>query len=93
MKFDVDKIANLARLELTDEEKSNLHSEMENIVNYVDMLSDLELDDIEPTAHAVPLTNVVRDDVEKKSFPRDDMLNNAPATIDEELIKVPQVIE
>jgi len=93
MKFDVNKIANLARLELTEEEKEHLHSEMENIVDYVDMLTELELDGIEPTAHAVPLTNVMRKDVEGKSFPREDMLQNAPATVDDELIKVPQVIE
>jgi aspartyl-tRNA(Asn)/glutamyl-tRNA(Gln) amidotransferase subunit C len=93
MKFDVDKIANLARLELTDGEKKHLHSEMENIVDYVDMLTELELDGIEPTAHAVPLTNVMRKDAEGSSFPREDMLQNAPATVDDELIKVPQVIE
>ena len=93
MKFDVDKIANLARLELTEEEKASLHSEMENIVGYVDMLSELDLDGIEPTAHAVPLTNVIRADEEGESFPREDMLANAPATVDDELIKVPQVIE
>ncbi len=93
MKFDVDKIANLARLELTDDEKTNLRYDMEKIVNYMGMLSELELDDIEPTTHAVLLTNIVRDDVEGRSFSRDDMLDNAPATVDDELIKVPQVIE
>ncbi len=93
MKFDVDKIANLARLELSEEEKAHLHSEMDNIVDYVNMLSELDVEGIEPTAHAVPLTNVMRKDVECKSFPREDMLKNAPETVDDELIKVHQVIE
>jgi aspartyl-tRNA(Asn)/glutamyl-tRNA(Gln) amidotransferase subunit C len=93
MKFDINRIATLARLELSEEEKKHLHSEMGNIVEYVNMLSELDLEGIEPTAHAMPLTNVLRKDVEKKSFPRDEMLANAPDTVDDELIKVHQVIE
>ena len=91
--FDIEKIAQLARLELTEEEKKHLHSEMESIVGYVNMLSELELDEIEPTAHAVPLINVTREDTAGKSFPRESMLANAPATVDDELIRVHQVIE
>ena len=93
MKFDVEKIATLARLELSESEKEHLHSEMENILEYVDMLSELDIDNIEPTAHAVPLTNVIREDKATESFDREVMLKNAPATVDDELIKVPQVIE
>ena len=93
MKFDVEKIANLARINLSDDEKKHLHSDMENIVEYVNMLSELNLADIEPTAHAVPLTNVVREDTAEKPFPRETMLSNAPGTVDDELIRVPQVIE
>ena len=93
MKFNVDKIANLARLELSEEEKINLYSEMENIVNYINMLTELNLDNIEPTAHALPLTNVLREDLKGPSFLREDMLQNAPATVEDELIKVPQVID
>lgn len=93
MKFDVEKVANLARLELSEDEKKHLHSEMDNIVEYVNMLAELDLKDIEPTAHAMPLTNVIREDIEKESYPRDEMLENAPETVDDELIKVHQVIE
>ena len=93
MKLDVDKIAVLARIELSEEEKSHLKEEMENIVGYVDMLSELDLDAVEPTAHAVPLTNVIRDDIKSGSFQRETMLANAPSTVDDELIKVYQVIE
>lgn len=93
MKFDVEKVANLARLELSEDEKKHLHSEMDNIVEYVNMLAELDLKDIEPTAHAMPLTNVIREDIEKESYPRDEMLENAPETVDDELIKVHQVID
>lgn len=91
--FDVDSVANLARLELTDEEKNSLSADMEGIVSYVDMLSELDVDGIEPTAHAVPLTNVLRDDQAGESFPRDVFIANAPDSIDDELIKVPKVID
>ncbi len=91
--FDVAKIALLARLDLKKEEEELLHKDMEGIVGYIDMLSELDVEGVEPTAHAVPLTNVCRDDIEKESFPRDTMLENAPDTIDDELIKVHQVID
>jgi aspartyl-tRNA(Asn)/glutamyl-tRNA(Gln) amidotransferase subunit C len=90
--FDVAKIALLARLDLTKEEEESLHKDMEGIVGYIDMLSELDVEGVEPTAHAVPLTNVCRDDVAKESFSRDAMLANAPDTVDEELIKVHQVL-
>ena len=91
--FDVESIADLARLELTDVEKNSLGAEMEGIVAYVDMLSELNVDDIEPTAHATPLTNVLRNDLAVDPFPRDSFIANAPDSIDDELIKVPKVID
>lgn len=91
--FDVAKVAQLARLELKPEEEAQLRKDMEGIVGYIDMLAGLDVDGIEPTAHAVPLINVCRDDVAEESFPRDVMLENAPDVVDEELIKVHQVIE
>ena len=91
--FDVAKVAELARLELQPEEEKHLHKEMESIVGYINMLSELDLEGIEPTAHAVPLTDVCREDVAVESFPRDLMLANAPEVIEDELIKVHQVVE
>ena len=91
-KFDVAKIALLARLDLKKEEEELLHKDMEGIVGYIDMLSELDVEGVEPTAHAVPLTNVYRDDIAEESFPRDAMLANAPDLVDDELIKVHQVL-
>ena len=90
--IDVAHIAALARLKLSPEAAANLAGDMENIVGYVEMLSDLAVSGLEPTAHAVPRSNVIRDDVPGTSFPHDAMLANAPATVDQELVKVPQVL-
>jgi len=65
---------------------------MEQIVGYVEMLAELDVSGIEPTAHAVARTNVLRDDVPAEPFPRDAMLANAPDLIEGELVKVPQVL-
>ena len=92
-KFDVAKVAQLARLELQADEEKHLHKEMESIVGYINMLSELDVDGVDPTAHAVPLTNICREDVEETSFPRDVMLANAPDIVDDELIKVHQVVD
>ena len=92
-RFDVGKIADLARIALSEDMKRRLRSDMERIVAYVDMLAELDVSDVEPTSHAVRLSNVVRDDLAESSFPRDAMLANAPATVDDELVKVPAVID
>ena len=90
--IDVAHIANLARLQLSPEAAGKLAREMESIVGYVEMLSELDVSGIEPTAHAVPRSNVIRDDVAGEPFPREAMLANAPATVDQELVRVPQVL-
>ena len=90
--IDVAHIAALARLQLSPEAAGKLAGEMDSIVGYVEMLSELDVSGIEPTAHAVPRSNVIRDDEAKESYPREAMLANAPATVDQELIRVPQVL-
>ena len=91
-KIDVAHIAALARLKLSPEAAGKLAGEMASIVGYVEMLSELDVSGIEPTAHAVPRSNVIRDDRVRESFPRELMLANAPAEVDQELIRVPQVL-
>lgn len=90
--IDVAKVATLARLKLSPELTERLQNEMEAIVGYVEMLSELDVDGIEPTAHAIERMNVIRDDQPEQPFPRETMLANAPATIHQELVKVPQVL-
>lgn len=92
MNIDVSYVAQLARIELDETTKQRLQSEMEEIVGFVDQLGTLDVEGIEPTAHAAPLTNVLRDDKAGTPYERSTMLANAPATVDDELIKVPPVI-
>ena len=90
--IDVSYIAQLARLKLDPSSLNKLQQDMESIVKYVDLLGELDLDDVEPTAHPVATKNVWREDIAKDSFPHETMFKNAPAVLDDELIKVPQVI-
>ena len=55
-----------------------MRRELDGILAYIDKLRALDTDGVEPTSHAVPLTNVMRDDEPRPSFPRDEMLANAP---------------
>lgn len=91
--FDVTYVAELARIELNDADKAKLQQDMQAIVGYIEQLNEVDVTGIEPTAHAVTLTNVTREDCAGQSVPRETMLANAPATVDDdELIKVPQVL-
>jgi aspartyl-tRNA(Asn)/glutamyl-tRNA(Gln) amidotransferase subunit C len=92
-RFDVDKTAELARIDLDEDARRRLRSDMAKIVAYVDKLAELDVDGVEPTSHAIPLSDVTRDDVAEPSLERDAALSNAPATVDGELVKVPPVIE
>lgn len=75
---DVEKIAHLARLELTQDEKVQYLEQLTAILAYAEMLNELDLEGIEPTAHAVAQQNVMRDDVAAPSLPIEDVLFNAP---------------
>ena len=91
--IDVKYVAKLARLELETSSLDRFQKDMENIVEYVDLLGELNLEDVEPTAHPVASSkNVWREDTAKESFSQDVMLKNASAILDDELIRVPQVI-
>lgn len=90
--IDIDYVATLARLELAPEKREKLRGELADIVNYINKLSELDVSGIEPTAHAIDVVNVWREDVAKESFPREVMLANAPDKAEEVLIKVPQVL-
>ena len=75
---DIEKVALLARLQLTDEELSKMTVELGQIVGYVDQLAEVDTSGIEPMAHAIETVNVFRDDVVVASLPRDEALANAP---------------
>jgi len=89
---DVLHVARLARLALSDEEVERMRQELDGILGYIDKLRALNTEGVEPTSHAVPLTNVMRDDEPQPSYPRDEMLANAPDRAGE-LFRVPRIIE
>lgn len=75
---DVEKIAALARLDLTEAEKALYQEQLSAVLAYAERLSELEIDDVPPTASAVPMTNVLREDEIEPSMPLADTLYNAP---------------
>ena len=89
---DVEHVARLARLDLSPAEKERMQRELDGILSYIDKLRALDTEGVEPTSHAVPMTNVMREDVSRPSFPREEMLANAPARSGE-LFRVPKIIE
>ena len=90
--IDVKYVAELARIDLAENSIEKLQNNMQNIVGYIEQLSELDVSNIEPTFHAVQLSNVVRSDKVEPSYPRETMLANAPAILNGEMIKVPQVL-
>ncbi|SJZ33092.1 Asp-tRNA(Asn)/Glu-tRNA(Gln) amidotransferase subunit GatC [Selenihalanaerobacter shriftii] len=95
MKIDqatVEKVAMLARLELSTEEEEKMTDQLNDILDYADKLNELDTEGVEPTAHALPIKNVFREDVVEESLDRDIALENAPEKKDGSF-KVPKVIE
>jgi aspartyl-tRNA(Asn)/glutamyl-tRNA(Gln) amidotransferase subunit C len=88
----IEHVANLARLNLTDDEKKKLTKEMDDIVSYVDKLNELDTEGIVPREHVIPVNNVLREDEIKESFDREILLANAPDK-DNGCFKVPKVVE
>ncbi len=91
-RIDIGYVAELARLELPPEQAAQLQGELESIVHYIDELKEVDVTGVEPTAHAARLFNVWREDAAGTSLPRETMLANAPETVENELIRVPQVL-
>lgn len=89
---EVEQVARLARLALTEAEKERMRRELDGILSYIDKLRALDTEGVPPTSRAVPLTNVMREDEPRASFPQDEMLANAPDRSGE-LFRVPKIIE
>lgn len=89
---DVEHVARLARLSLDEVELERMRAQLSIILQYIDKLRGLDTDAVEPTAHAVPLVNVMRDDEVAPCFPREEMLANAPDRAGE-FFRVPRIIE
>lgn len=90
---DVQKLAALSSLQISDEEAATLQVDLEQILGYIDQLESVNVDGVEPTYQVHPLETVIREDVIKDyGVSQDDLLKNAPEKSDN-LIVVPKVIE
>jgi len=89
---EVDHVAFLARLGLTDEEKATLQEQLSAILEHMRTINELDTSQIPPTAQVIPLRNVMRADEPEPSLPVDDVMRNAP---DREgtFFRVPPVLE
>ena len=86
------KVAQLARLELTDDEIDAQAANLNTLLEQFEKLLALDVTGIEPTSHAIPMVNVLREDVLRPSLSREDVLANAPEASDGCFV-VPRVLE
>ena len=92
MVFEIEQIAELARLSLRPEEKAKLKKDLESILAYVEQLKSVSTDHVEPTSHVLNLENVFRPDEIRPSDIREEILKHAPKR-EGNFFKVPKVID
>lgn len=92
MTFQIEQIAELARLNLKPEEKSKLQKDLESILAYVEQLKKVNTEKVPPTSHVLDLENVFREDKVRASDIREEVLKHAPSR-QGNFFKVPKVIE
>ena len=88
----VSYVAALSRIKLNESETEEMQKQMSAIVDYMDILNQLETDDVEPLSHIFNITNVLREDEIRESYGREDILMNAPEKTDEAFV-VPKTVE
>jgi aspartyl-tRNA(Asn)/glutamyl-tRNA(Gln) amidotransferase subunit C len=88
---EVEHIARLARLELTEEEKKRFQVELGKIIEYFDQLKKLDTSNVPHMTHSVPIENVLREDLVQPSLPTQEALRNAPEK-KESYFQVPKVV-
>lgn len=90
--IDVKYVAHLARLQLSPAEMEKFGAQLGQILSYIEKLKELDVSQVEPTAHAVPLVNVTRPDQVRPGLSHDEALRNAPAPANG-LFGVPKIVE
>jgi aspartyl-tRNA(Asn)/glutamyl-tRNA(Gln) amidotransferase subunit C len=90
-RVEVDHVAELARLRLSEEDAGRLTGQLNDILTAMEKLSELDTQGVEPVSHALELTGALREDQVRPSLQREEALANAPAT-DGESFVVPRVI-
>lgn len=90
--IDINYVANLARLALSDAEKETFSRQLGDVLRYIEKLGEVDVAQVEPTAHAFPVFNVWAEDLPQPGLPVEVALKNAPAQRDD-MIVVPVVVE
>ena len=88
----VEHVALLARLRLTEDEKARFTTQLNSILEHFEQLQQIDTTEVEPMSHAVPMSNVLREDEVKPSLAPEEALRNAPDS-DGDCFRVPRVIE
>jgi aspartyl-tRNA(Asn)/glutamyl-tRNA(Gln) amidotransferase subunit C len=88
----VEHVAHLARLGMSDDEIDRLQQQLSQILGHMQMIDSLDASAIPPTAQVIPVSNVMREDVARPSLPTDEVLKNAPRR-EGDFFKVPPVLE
>ena len=91
-RIDVKYVAELARLELTEEEQATFQPQLENIVKYVEKISSVDVIGVEPMMHGRALVNAFREDVVRPSLETEAALANAPKRVGDEFL-LPKIVE
>jgi aspartyl-tRNA(Asn)/glutamyl-tRNA(Gln) amidotransferase subunit C len=92
VEIDIEHVARLARLELTDEETARLREQLGAILEHAAKVGEVAAEDVPPTAYAIPRSNVFRPDELKPSLPTEEVLVNAPEA-EADRFRVPRVVE
>ena len=92
MKIDIEQVAKLARIGLNDKEKEVFSKQLNDILSYAENLNKLDIKNVPPTSHAIPMKNVLRDDVAVKCDDLDGILANGPE-IEDNMFRVPRIME
>ena len=90
---EVAHLARLARIELTDDELDHLAPQLDQIITLVGQVSQVAADDIPPTSHPLPLTNVFREDVVVAGLTQAEALSGAPVPPEEDRFRVPRILD
>lgn len=90
-KKEVEHVAHLARLNLTEEELEKMTVQLDNILSYVEKLDELDTSQVLPTSHVFSVSNAFRDDIEKESLSQAEALKNSPQH-DGATFQVPKII-
>jgi aspartyl-tRNA(Asn)/glutamyl-tRNA(Gln) amidotransferase subunit C len=92
VEIDIEHVARLARLELTDEEKARLREQLGAILEHAAKVGEVAAEDVPPTAYAIPRSNVLRPDEITSSLTLEEVLSNAPE-VEDDRFKVPRIVE